>query len=522
MKRIGKETKKTILLVMACLLTVVLVWGYKYRENYNYLDSNATWHVLLTMQAYDETPVSIHKFLPIVSLGAEEDKYIPWAEMVLDKAGNYYYTSFSPAEFVLPYFFVKLFHLPISEGSLYIFNTVLCCLAILFTMKLFCDLFKDYLPQEQIIILIALLYAFQTEIMHGMGQVYWAQSLMQVLLPSQFLCFLHFEEDRKWRISHYVLAVIMPYVEWTGFIANVGIGIALFFRHGIRIKKKDFIYTFWTAVCTVLALLLLCGHYLSVVDLASFEQSLQDRYHMRTTYAYATTFNLLWGYWKSFKMLWILLPILGFGCIILNKGVKWVKEWVTMLPMFFVMLFPVLENLVMKEHAISYTYDRMKLIYPFLLCVFWLLAAMPDRKRLLLQKGMTVLIAGLAVFSVRSYLNNTEYLWQADYRTDNEILAAYCRENYHEDSLYGLKNAAVRGYVNILFDRSMYENISEERLLELAEERGVRYAVLADVAAEPAPENTWHMYALSGVTVYDMETGEQLRICVEEGAIVIE
>ena len=40
----------------------------------NYLDSDATWHTLLTMQAYDETPISQHKFLPIVSLGGVDNK----------------------------------------------------------------------------------------------------------------------------------------------------------------------------------------------------------------------------------------------------------------------------------------------------------------------------------------------------------------------------------------------------------------------------------------------------------------
>ena len=50
---------------------------------------------MLTVQAYDETPASIHKFLPIVSLGDELDKEIQWAEMVADEQGNYYYTSFS-------------------------------------------------------------------------------------------------------------------------------------------------------------------------------------------------------------------------------------------------------------------------------------------------------------------------------------------------------------------------------------------------------------------------------------------
>ena len=56
---------------------VIMVSIIKFRGGeINYLDSDATWHTLLTMQAYDETPISQHKFLPIVSLGGVDNKGI--------------------------------------------------------------------------------------------------------------------------------------------------------------------------------------------------------------------------------------------------------------------------------------------------------------------------------------------------------------------------------------------------------------------------------------------------------------
>ena len=516
-----RDKIRYIVITVICLLTVIIAWQYKYREQCNYLNSNATWHVLLTMQAYDENPISTHKFLPIVSLEDELDKNIQWAEMVADEEGNYYYTSFSPAGFALPYFFVKIFHLPISESSLYLFNLVLCLTAILITTKLMIDLFAVKIQKEYIIILTTLLFAFQTEIMHGMGQVYWHHSLMQVLLPLQILCFVHFDEHKKWKVGFFILAVLMPYVEWTGFIANVGFALALFLKHGIRIQKKDFLWAFLTGVCTALALVLLCGHYLLVVDWDSFMMALRDRYMMRTKYAHATTFNLMWGYWKSFKALWEIFFLLAIGCVILNKGIKWVKEWIPMLPVLFVTLFPMLENLVMKEHAISYTYDRMKLVYPLLMMIFILLASISPKKKWFL-KGTIVVTAVASAISVWQYTKNTERIWDASYRTDNEILAAYCRENYHEECLYGLNNAAVRGYANLLFDRGMYENISEDELLMLAEQRDAEYAVLLIAASEPDPANAWNMYAFSKAVVYDRKTNEKIEIKVENGRIETE
>lgn len=522
MKQIEKKQLQQWLLLAVCLLCVIVVWIYKYRENYNYLNSNASWHVLLTVQAYDETPASIHKFLPIVSLGDELDKEIQWAEMVADEQGNYYYTSFSPAGYVLPYLFFKLFGLDVAEKSLYIFNTMLCCLALLFTIKLFIDIFGEHLQKWLIIVLTTMLFAFQTEIMHGMGQVYWHQSFMQVLLPLQFLCFYHFHEEKKlWKIGFFILAIIMPYVEWTGFVANVGFALVLFFRHGIRIQKNDFLWAFLTGICTLTALLLLCGHYLLVIDWNEFVCALRDRVMMRTKYASAPLFNLLWGYWKSFKGLWIVLGILGCGCVIVHKGVKWLRNVDYMFPMLFVMAFPIIENIAMKEHATSYTYDRMKLVFPLIFIFFILLCHVLNGRKERSYVAV-VLVAVISVFTIKSYTENTEYLWEAPYKETNEILATYCKGHYHENCVYGLENAAVRGYANLLFDRGMYENIEKSELMELARERSARYAVLVHAASEPDPANAWNMYAFDRVSVYDMETGEESLIMVEDGSVVEE
>lgn len=109
----------TIFLVTAISIT-------KYRsDEVDYLNADATWHTLLTIEAYNEMPVSEHMSLPIVSLGGDENKYISWGATIPDEEGNYYYTSFSPAGYFAPWLFMKVFRLEICEKSLYIFNSVL-------------------------------------------------------------------------------------------------------------------------------------------------------------------------------------------------------------------------------------------------------------------------------------------------------------------------------------------------------------------------------------------------------------
>ena len=84
----------------------MIISGLGWRDGgIGYHNSDATWHMPLTVTAYDETPISDHLFLPIVTLGEESGKGIPWGATIPDNKGNYYYTSFSPAGYFAAYLF---------------------------------------------------------------------------------------------------------------------------------------------------------------------------------------------------------------------------------------------------------------------------------------------------------------------------------------------------------------------------------------------------------------------------------
>ena len=63
-----KKLYKAIILLILSFVLVVSVSIIRYPQgDINFVNSDATYHTLLTMQAYDETPASVHKFLPIVT-----------------------------------------------------------------------------------------------------------------------------------------------------------------------------------------------------------------------------------------------------------------------------------------------------------------------------------------------------------------------------------------------------------------------------------------------------------------------
>ena len=101
-----------IMIFVSILVITVSFIRIKTGDELEYRNSDATYHTLLTIEAYDQTPMSKHLYLPIVSLGKSDDKWIPWGATIPDKEGNYYYTSFSPAGYYLPWLFMKIFRLP--------------------------------------------------------------------------------------------------------------------------------------------------------------------------------------------------------------------------------------------------------------------------------------------------------------------------------------------------------------------------------------------------------------------------
>ena len=129
----GKKSLLTFITIgILCLTVLSSVIRYeKYKnKDIDYINSDATWHVLLTVECYNQTPIDDHIFLPIVSLGKPSDKWISWGATVPDKKGNYYYTSFSPAGYVAPWAFFKLFNLETKESNLFIFSSVIYCLSV--------------------------------------------------------------------------------------------------------------------------------------------------------------------------------------------------------------------------------------------------------------------------------------------------------------------------------------------------------------------------------------------------------
>ena len=409
---------------------------------------------------------------------------------------------------------MRVLHLPVSIRSLYIFNTVLFAAAAVVWVLLLLQVYAGQRERYWLAALGVFVYVMVPELLHGMGLVYWHQSILQVTLPAQMLAFLRMQRSgsRGSAAAFYLLALVNPYIEWTGYVANVGFALAELTAGGRKNFKRSLRRVLLLGGMTVLSGVLFVLHYLLRIDMQTMLGIMQRRSEARSRRNGVWLSELFAGYLDSFLYLWLLLLILVLWNIAVSRRIE-LKNRLVM----FLLAFPLLENLIMEQHAIQYTYDRMKGIWllSFLVCELarQLLA---DSKK---HAAAMILVSTLALFlgsaNLWDYHHDASYLWYTNFQEQNKELARYINENY-PDSLLGLKDYPVRGYMNLLFGRSIYEYASESKMCQLALEKEQRYAVA--IKAEICDVNGIHY--LSGAEITDIREKTVTELSAHDGHIV--
>lgn len=527
----GKSTAIMVLLcaVMLAALVLVRVQLAPKQDGENYRNSDAVWHTLLTVQAMRENPVSVHKFLPIVTLGEEEDKGIPWTQTLSDSAGNYFYTSFPPINFILPYLFFELTGLPVGETGLYIWSSLVSLASYIALAILLVRLLRERLPEWLILLTSFLLYFFLPEMIHSNAMVYWAQSLWQLVFLVQLNVYLSLRRNncRRNRILFFVLAFMSCMTEWTGYIANVGFaGAAFFGLFGKSERDQTAIKRRWgfiagTAAACVLAMTVLALRFSMAVPFTDLLATMAARMGARgvNRFKFGTFFR---EYWNSYY--WF-LPVLGsmtlLSLILPGARKRYAEVFKEHRAILLIVSFPLLENLLLMDHANQYTYDRMKAVIPLtLLFLVSVYALIPQKIKS--GSGVKALVtAGLIVLSLislNSYarygrVGDETYRWQMQGYADNGALADYIHQNFDPDEYILGMEGPVRGWANLCFGQGIYEYSVDSILVEKALEQGKRYVIIVVVADNG---NQWEKDVYPMIKVIDTVTGQIKHISIEQ------
>ena len=409
-------------------------------------NEDAASHVLVTIVAYDHVPVSEHHFVPLFTAGARHDLWIddlPTASRMSARGYNYY-TSWPPGFFVAAWAFHQALGMAPTPASLRGLNIALHYSSVALLFLLCFKLAKKYggsaagpelwAPPT----VAALVYLAAPEALRSHLFSYWAEQLWQPIMLLQLLAFL---VGTRWPsiVAIGLLGLCGTLIDWTAYVSNGGYFLAFVWLYW---RKRD-ARSLWGALGIGLATLLGGGllfiWFTSKVSLSELLAAQHYRAGVRTggVLDYA---RLGLGYVLSLgPFLLLLVPVLMAARA---QGARQIWARLPPGPFLFVAGFPVLENVLLANHASSYTYDRLKAVAFFGIVLAALLVAgvLPVRR---LVAG-SMLAAGLSIFSF--------WLVYSVYRPptspllrQRKDLGALIRQTAHEDEI-AFVNLQVRGH----------------------------------------------------------------------------
>lgn len=466
-----KFPKYVYLIIVFVFLFSIFIRFDKFSSQQNVANLDASYHVLLTTKALTDNPVSIHKLLPILTLGSPSDKGIPWGATVPDEYGNYYYTSFPSMGFIAPYLYFKITNLSLTLKNLMIFNLLIHLVATLLLCRwLHLVLTKINISERlrgAILTIGASSYLLAYESLFSHGIVYWNHSLFQIIWLLQLILLtqlLYASPKKRHIIWLLVVCLIAPLTEWTGYLTNASIAIYFLTKSNYRKISLAVIAT------TALSGLLFIGQFLLAISPKFLYLSLKSRFLGRSSVSdQQNSFGslgpqLLHGYWESYSFL-LLLPFVLVLAFLIVKFAK--RKALLALPPFaggllFVLCAPLLENILLLQHAVEYNFDRLKTLIPIIFVVSVLIPLFHAHIRKVILVLWVFAIAGnvWGYYNVERqsiYFNHKETDIQKYIDNDN-VLIKLLQQQTEPDALYAI-TGGVRGWVDFTLNRNVYERV---------------------------------------------------------------
>lgn len=455
--------------VVALSFMVTVVWRVNsYSPNLDVTNIDASYHALLTMKSLQQGDGGEHLFLPIVTLTEDNaEKYISWGSTIPDGKGNYYYTSFPQLGFVVPLLLLNMFHAEITIVNLmyinFLIEAVTIVLLMILVFRISCDL-KSTSTVSAIYFagLIAVAYMFSLEVFYSQGLIYWAQSLMQPILIGQVLsvyAIVMSTRPRAYRVLILGLLILAgTLVEWTGYISAAGIA-AYFIYHAV--KSKHFSYITYALVVSCSALIGLVAYIVPFIINTSFNEyiavSLQRFTARNAAASVGPTFEqLILSYFESFGP-FIVVVAIGVAILYVDKS-SWILFRAAVRRHRYLLLLaalPLLENLIMKQHAYQYSFDRLKLFIP-LAILFAIIYVSARSKRIRLV--LTIMIVLCVPISMMQTRYSQRAVLNAGYQQTTGLIAKLRHE--YPNASYSF-SGPVRGWLNLQVGTNIHEAVME-------------------------------------------------------------
>ncbi len=383
-------------------------------------------------------------------------------------------------------------------------------------------MFSKKINKYLIIIFTALIYLFQLEVMHSQGIIYWIHSISQLLLAIQFFSFLKYDESKIAKISFYFICLLMPYIEWTGYISNLTFALIFFIKNILDNKKitlKSFIKPVFIAILTILSFGIFLGHFALNLNFNDFCHNLYARFFGRNfTVSTVKITDLVKGYLISYQYVLLLCLTLIITILSLKKYRN--QLWSLVKEYKYLIIFSILilvENLLLLEHAVTYSFDRLKFTFLLLTVFFIILSTIykcDKNGKKFITNLLLILLVGISVTNIIEYKKGkNDYIVGNPYLDSDKIVAEYVENNFNHDNSVICNNYGVRGYLELLFHRSIYEFTTYQQAQEIGKNENKRYVIYLRTVFQGNVIN---------FVVKDFETNKQYNMYPKENEIIIE
>ncbi len=434
----------------------------------------ASYHALLTAKALLDSPLDRHWGLPTVTLGQDNDAGVLWGATVPTDAGDYIYTSFPPAGFWLPTIGGFLRGGDIGLGGLVALNGMLAAAAgvllYLLVVRAVTRLDRPVWTARVAGLLAAVVYLTSTEAIQSHGAVYWPHSLLQPLLLGLLLVLDHLltrpegADRRKLLVVLGVLTAVACYTEWTAYVFAFLTGAAILVVPWLR-RRIAPAGVVLVSVALVTAAVL-AAHFILVLGADAAVEAWKARFLARSgneAQGTATFLDLQYGYALSFGGA-ILVTLVLVALAAFRPENPGRRDAVGAVIVLFA-LTAVLENLVLRQHAMEFTFDRLKVGIPLALLAG--LAIGHLSRRLLVLAGVVVCLG--AAVGISAHRTDVAIYAGWPYVDDqNRALVTQLRDEIDLDCATLGTNMQVRGYTNLVLDRAVHEFVEPGQLQRLA------------------------------------------------------
>ncbi|WP_229015566.1 MULTISPECIES: hypothetical protein [Photorhabdus] len=399
--------------------------SYEGHWNKRWVNAETSAHFFNTLKRYDTRPFNEHYFAITFARACTDlvnpcvDAQIPHvpgsAQLPSPRINNEaIYTSFPPGSMIISYGVIKMASLlsgiPISWEMLQWVDMLFWIISILLIYFAISIITKASKYSTAISFLSVVPMLFALEPMHSHQVSMWAHQAFQVFAAGAFLL-LAIGINRKTVIALGIVSALACWVEWTAYLMC----IALFFIvliHDIK-NKSGYKSTIIYSSISIIGGLTLLLYYSFMVGLGPYFKELSIR-------AGARGLEITYVTWKDWWMSiyysygpWLISAILLLTTsLTVKKSDKFDKEdYTKVYALIAIICFMLIENVAMFEHAITYTFDRLKL--GFLISFIIALSAMRMEKS---GKQTLLLIAVIcvvsSVFSISELLDIYPRYWK--------------------------------------------------------------------------------------------------------------